>query len=232
MKHFTLIISCEHAVNTIPAEFTRLFQKAEPLLNTHAGVDYGALDIATYLSEHLPTAYYGKACVSRLLIDCNRSLHHKQCFSTMTKSLGSGEKKRIIDTYYHPFRQGVINAVKQQLNLNRRVLHLSIHSFTPVLSGKKRLADVGLLYDPKRKLERVFVKRWQHLLTHTAPHLRVRLNYPYRGTSDGFTSALRQLYATEEYLGIEVETNQILSSLAAPRLEICRTFTQTLQDFI
>ena len=231
MKSLRLIISCEHAVNSIPADFDSLFHHHQHLLNSHAGIDYGALEIATYLNEQLPTAFYARACVSRLLIDCNRSLHHRQCFSNLSSSLNNHEKSRLIDTYYQPFRQGVIQAINRQIQQHYRVLHLSIHSFTPILNDKPRLTDIGLLYDPSRESERLFVKSWQHALQQFDSQLRVRLNYPYRGTSDGFTSALRKLYSSHDYLGIEVETNQLLSSEIVSRQQICQTFATTLMSF-
>ena len=38
----------------------------------------------------------------------------------------------------------------------KQVLHVAVHSFTPVLHGERRNADVGLLYDPARPRERAF----------------------------------------------------------------------------
>jgi hypothetical protein len=40
--------------------------------------------------------------------------------------------------------------------------------------------------------------------------LRVRMNAPYRGTSDGFTTQLRRRYAATRYWAFEIETNQAL----------------------
>ena len=42
------------------------------------------------------------------------------------------------------------------------------------------------------------------------PDLRVRLNYPYRGDSDGLTTWLRRRHPAARYLGIELEINQAL----------------------
>ena len=40
--------------------------------------------------------------------------------------------------------------------------------------------------------------------------LRVRMNYPYRGVSDGLTRALRRRHGDRDYAGIELELNQEL----------------------
>jgi predicted N-formylglutamate amidohydrolase len=101
------------------------------------------------------------------------------------------------------------------------VLHLSVHSFTPKLNGEVRNADVGILYDPRRLAEREVCTRWKGtLLALTATShdngyklqsdCRIRMNYPYRGASDGLTTALRRVFPARDYLGIELEVNQAL----------------------
>jgi hypothetical protein len=47
-------------------------------------------------------------------------------------------------------------------------------------------------------------------LSQALPHLRVRRNRPYRGTSDGLTTHLRRRFAAKDYAGIELELNQAL----------------------
>jgi len=89
-----------------------------------------------------------------------------------------------------------------------RVIHVSSHSFTPVLDGVVRDADVGLLYDPARKAEAAFVLRWKTALESHAPDWRIRRNYPYTGTNDGLTTYLRTRFPDHLYAGIELEINQ------------------------
>ena len=85
-----------------------------------------------------------------------------------------------------------------------------MHSFTPELDGITRNAAIGLLYDPKRNAEKEIARIWHALLTNDSSDYNVRMNYPYRGTSDGFVSALRKKYAEQDYVGFEVENNQAL----------------------
>jgi len=98
--------------------------------------------------------------------------------------------------------------VRQLATRGRRVIHVSSHSFTPVLNGEVRRADVGLLYDPRRREEAALCSRWKTALGAIAPALRVRRNYPYAGKGDGLTSALRLAFASRDYVGIELEINQ------------------------
>jgi predicted N-formylglutamate amidohydrolase len=83
-----------------------------------------------------------------------------------------------------------------------------VHSFTPVLDGRVRDVDVGFLYDPSRTPERDFVTAWIAALRERDPTLRLRRNQPYRGTSDGLTTSLRQRFDATRYLGIELEISQ------------------------
>jgi predicted N-formylglutamate amidohydrolase len=88
------------------------------------------------------------------------------------------------------------------------VLHLSVHSFTPVWDDVERDIDIGLLYDPSRARECAFVQDYIDALQSRAPKLRVRRNKPYRGTADGLTTAFRKQFRPTRYLGIELEVSQ------------------------
>jgi predicted N-formylglutamate amidohydrolase len=89
-----------------------------------------------------------------------------------------------------------------------RVIHVASHSFTPVLDGEVRTADVGLLYDPARPPEVALAARWKAAFAEVAPDLRVRRNYPYAGKGDGLTSSLRCRFPPGQYVGMEIEVNQ------------------------
>ena len=67
------------------------------------------------------------------------------------------------------------------------------------------------MYDPSRDEERAFAtKLKQQLERETVYH--VRMNYPYQGISDGHTSFIRKQLSSEEYVGIELEINQAIST--------------------
>src|SRR4029079_2082622 len=83
-------------------------------------------------------------------------------------------------------------------------------SFTPVMNGEVRSADIGLLYDSRRKREGELCARWLAALRRADPGLRVRCNYPYLGKADGLATALRKRYPQSRYIGVELEINQAL----------------------
>jgi len=211
MKNIALMISCEHAVNTVPQEYLPLFAPFQALLSTHRGVDFGALEIAQYLTQKCSCPFI-QATATRLLVDCNRSIHHPHCFSEVTHQLSHTEQEKIINQYYLPFRQQIINHITHAVAQGKQVWHLSIHSFTPIMNEIVRNADIGLLYDPRRATEKNLAKQWQKEIKKQQPAYTVRMNYPYRGVSDGLTSALRKQFSDDEYVGIEVETNQKLTT--------------------
>ena len=206
-KFDTLVVSCEHASNKLPVNYQHLLGCPEQILRSHCASDIGAEPIARYIGKHFSAPYYyGK--YSRLLIDLNRSLHHPDLFSRYSSVLTKHQKQDLIDKFYVPYRSGVEACIKNLVLEKATVLHLSFHSFTPVLRGEKRKCDIGLLYDPKRPLEKSIATSMRHSLSQRLPGYVIRRNFPYRGTADGFTVYLRKQFTEACYAGIEVEINQ------------------------
>jgi predicted N-formylglutamate amidohydrolase len=202
-----VIITCEHGGNRIPAPYRSLFSRAQAILATHRGYDAGALSMARALAVVLraPLIF---STVSRLLVDLNRSVGNRGLFSDYTRGLARVEHERVLATHYRPYRAEVERRVTRAIAAGRRVIHLSSHSFTPVLDGRRRNADIGLLYDPARPGERALCARWSRSLAARVKPLRVRRNYPYEGKNDGLTSHLRRRFTAAQYVGVEIEINQ------------------------
>lgn len=203
-----LILSCEHGGNRIPAAYRRYFKKTTAVLNTHRALDIGALSIAKQLANTLPAPLL-YSDTSRLLVDLNRSAHHRKLFSEYTQACNQLEREQIMRDYYYPYRQILQQQIKDTIAQGNTVLHLSIHSFTSVLAGQARNADIGLLYDPTRTREKSFCQTLQTQLQQGSEYI-IRLNYPYRGNADGLTTWLRKQFPAKRYLGIEIEINQSL----------------------
>lgn len=206
-----LLLTCEHGGNRIPPRYRALFTGHEALLAGHRGWDPGALDWARALSRRLDAKLI-EARVSRLLVDLNRSPHHPALFSPLTRGLGAAERDAILERYYLPHRTGVEAWIAERIRRGGGVLHVAVHSYTPVLDGRERNADIGLLYDPQRPRERRLCLAWQDALQARDATLRVRRNYPYRGNADGFTTHLRRRFSARGYLGVELEISQGLLS--------------------
>lgn len=238
MSDWVLVLSCEHAGKRVPARWSGLFAgaHARALLRSHRGWDPGALELARRLARQLRAPLV--ACTTtRLLADANRPAGHPRLFSPFTRGLSLDERREILRSAHEPHWAGVEGAVRRALLRHRRVLHLSIHSFTPVLAGVARNCELGLLFDPRRARERALCLRWQQRIAGSeALQLRVRRNYPYRGVSAALTTSLRRRFPQTAYLGIELELNQgywrRLGSAERSRLavELTRTLGESLAN--
>lgn len=209
-----LLVTCEHGGNRIPRELAVHFRGRQRLLATHRGYDAGALAMARDLARAFDAPLVAST-VSRLVVDLNRSLHNPRAWSACTAALPAPERDRIVRTYYAPHWRRVEGLVAAAAASGQRVVHVASHSFTPVLDGVRRTADVGLLYDPARSGEARLAAAWCAALRASAPHLVVRRNYPYAGKGDGLTRALRQRLPASRYVGIELEINQALCAAGA-----------------
>ena len=191
----------------MPAQYARLFARAAAVLDSHRGLDYGALELARALGKKL-SAPVVAATTTRLLVDLNRSPHHRNVFSEFSRVLTTAERAIVLRDYYRPYRAKVEGSVAEAMGSGASVLHISSHSFAPVLNRETRRADLGLLYEPRRRYERAFATVWLEELRARAPHLVVRRNYPYRGVNDALVTHLRRRYGERSYAGIELEVNQ------------------------
>jgi predicted N-formylglutamate amidohydrolase len=218
LPDLAIVVTCEHASAHVPARWAAALCGARPLLGGHHAFDAGAALLARDLARTLRAPLF-LGTATRLLVDLNRAPTNPGRFSSFTRALASEDRARIMSHHYWPYRLGVEEAVR---TAPPPVLHLAVHSFTPVLRGRPRPVDVGLLYDPARPRERRLAIAWQGALHAGAPALRVARNRPYRGTSDGLTTALRRHFADRRYAGVEIEVNQAIVRGAAARWRALR----------
>jgi predicted N-formylglutamate amidohydrolase len=191
----------------------------------HRGWDPGAWSVAQQLSRAIGCELFGGE-VTRLLVDLNRTAGHRRLFSEYSSGLALVQRTALIERYHRPYVGRVRGAVQRFVDEGRQVLHLSIHSFTPVLDGKPRNAAIGLLYDPARGPEKQTSGAFRSALCTQRSDWHVRRNYPYAGTANGLATSLRKDFGAECYMGIELEMNQ------ACVLEQGRKFTDPLRRAI
>ncbi len=226
------LVTCEHGGQRIPVRYRNCFEGCEAVLQSHRGYDAGALSMARAMARQLgaPLIY---STISRLLVDLNRSPGHPRLHAEAIRRLPADSRQRILDRYYRPFRARAEAAIVRALARGKRVIHLSSHSFTPVLDGAVRNVDVGLLYDPARTGEAVLCEAWLACLKAREPELRLRRNYPYSGRSDGFTAYLRRRFPAGDYIGVELEINQaiVADGKTWPRLrtQVIASLVQALE---
>lgn len=214
-----LMLTCEHASNKLPAAFKK-FVPAD-VQKTHRAYDIGALQVFRKLVKFAKPEFCCEGKFSRLFVDLNRTITNKSAFSEYYDAFEASDKasaakeKATAIRYWMEYRENVEKFVKQNIgkgteaagNKGAAVVHLGIHSFTPALNGMTRNTDIGILYDPARPLERKYAQVIKDEIKRLYPHMKVRFNYPYKGTSDGLTTSLRKKFGPH-YVGIEIEINQ------------------------
>jgi len=221
-----LLFSCEHFGNRIPDEISNEFNVDPKILVSHRGYDRGAAELfSSFAAKFKAPAYYYE--FTRLAIDANRSLKNRSVFSNFSSNLDPRLKNMLVSKYYSPYRAMVEENLKGIINSEERAIHISVHSFTPLLNGKIRNADVTFLYDPSRANEKEISQKWQKKISELMPDLKIRMNYPYKWVSDGFTSHLRSRFSDSMYSGIELEINQKLFNQSTDYLS---KFFQMLSD--
>jgi predicted N-formylglutamate amidohydrolase len=199
-----LIVTCEHGGNYLPKGFRNYLTDTKGN-NTHRAFDAGALDLYKEISSAY-SDFCAYSDLSRLLIDFNRSLSNRKIFSKYS-SYFPNEKKTLLIEHYNNYRNRVIDFIEHNITDTTTIIHISTHTFVPVLFGIERNNDIGILYDPRIKSERNLAIKWKQILSELSTELKIRCNYPYLGKSDGFTTYLRKLFKIN-YLGIELEVNQ------------------------
>jgi predicted N-formylglutamate amidohydrolase len=225
-----LILTCEHAGNEVPREYRHLFEHSPEALETHRGIDIGALELTNTIAKKMEQEAYLHT-VTRLLVDLNRSVQSPTLFSEFTRDVSLNVREDIFEKYYRPHREKVEKKIEEIISHGGQAIHVGVHTFTPIWNGREREVDVGFLYDPTREEEQNFCRSWKQELNACSSGLRLKINEPYRGTMDGFTTYLRRNYAGENYIGMEIEVNQRFTdrSLKEEWKELQANISESLQ---
>ena len=181
------VFTCEHASCDVPVEYDGLGLDTDHL-HDHIGWDIGARTLTTLLARHFDATAV-LAGVSRLVIDCNRDLADHDLIVSQShgvpvpgnRDVDADERHRRITQFYEPYHAAVDAVLRRQ----RDRFLVSVHTFTPVLNGRERRFDVGVLFD-------VYADEAQHLGKALAGEgVRVRYNEPYSGLDGLIYSAAR-----------------------------------------
>lgn len=203
------VITCEHASNALPPEAGTL--GLDPgTFDTHVAWDPGAPEVALALARALPAPIFlGR--YSRLYVDLNRSPSNPQVVPSVAfgvpvpgnAALDAAARAARLTAVHAPYWEQVFGFVARAVESRRRVLHLSVHSFTEQLGAERRALDFGVLFDPERAFEAAVSAVFRRALT--AEGLDVRDNQPYDGRHDGLTTALRARFVDACYAGVTLE---------------------------
>ncbi|MGI9510242.1 MAG: N-formylglutamate amidohydrolase [Geminicoccaceae bacterium] len=228
-----IVLICEHASFSLPAEFGALGLTPEAMVS-HAAGDIGALRVAKGLSDALdaPLVYGG---VSRLLCDCNRPHGTEDAVPARSEiyevpgnaGLGAAQRRARCDLIHHPFHQATAGLVEaQQEKASKPIAVVTVHSFTPVYKGQRRRTEIGFLHDDTATLSELSLQIEQRHRIYKAD-----MNQPY-DASDGVTYSLRR-HAEERQLNstmIEIRNDLIATDERADRMSA--HLARTLQEAV
>ncbi len=223
--HATVLLTCEHASNHLPAPWQWPPQDAW-LVETHWAWDLGIADVTRALAEHagLPAVL---ARFSRLLCDVNRPLDADTLFRPfadghpvhLNQALSDTERQVRIDRLHTPYH----HAVDQLLGRYPRALVLSMHSFTPVYeAGPPRPMEIGVLFDKEEALSHRIAEAMAR------DGWRVALNEPYSGR-DGLIYSAERHATRHERRALELEVRNDVASDPARRPALVRSIRRALE---
>jgi len=186
-----VVLVCEHASNRIPVSLGDL-GLAGPALASHIAWDPGAAAVARALSRALDAPLVMPR-FSRLVYDCNRPPDAPSAMPSRSertevpgnRSLTAAGRAARIAEVYQPFRDTLATVLSSRGGRGAGPVLVTVHSFTPVYAGRRRLLDLGILHDSDRRLADALLRRLER-----EPGLAVRRNAPY-GPQDGVTHTRR-----------------------------------------
>ena len=204
-----LLFICEHAGNVVPAPWRDL-DLAAPYLDTHFAWDIGGAALTGLLAERLgaPAVLAG---YSRLFLDINRAPQDWDCLrpdmggipvpgnlnvTPEDRALREAIAREPFDRVVHHF-------------LKPRPAVISVHTFTPIMGGKPRPTDIGVLWRKECRMGGPALSQLRR-----QQHFTIGSNEPYDWhLSEGYSLRKHGLDQGLACLYLEIR-NDLLSSPA------------------
>lgn len=224
-----ILLTCEHAGRRLPPPM-RAGVEERRVLSSHRGWDIGAWELTRELARQLRAAAIGGRW-SRLVVDVNRRVDDPTLIVrrvdgmelSWNADLDLAEVERRIFAYHAPYHEEVDRRILRHTVRGIRPLLLAVHSFTPVLRGRRREFDVGVLYERHPGLAHALGRRLREA------GLTVRYNRPYSGMAGMMYAADR--HGTHHGLPcLELEVNQGLFGKPSVHVRLGRVVAAALDD--
>lgn len=211
-----MVLTAEHASNYVPKHYKPLFGRKTNLFNTQQAFDQGADYLCKQLEMYLGCPMF-LGNISRLIIDLNRTIDSRSLFSTFSKKLKPIEKQLIINHYYRPYVNSILLNMQHYQSISYRIVHISIHTCSSHVMSRKGPCDLGIIYDSKRKSEKIFAEMLSRSLQSFDPSIKIKSNYPFKGHSKGLTNYFRLIFQEQRYIGVELQINHELMQSATDK---------------
>ncbi len=148
-----LVLICDHAVNTLPADYGTL-GLPESELQRHIAYDIGAYGVTRRVAAALGVPAISSR-FSRLLIDPNRGLDDPTLIMRISdgaivpgnRYLTPEERDKRVAAHYEPYHLAIDDLIEQCMAAGVPPVLLSIHSFTDLWKGRPRPWHAAILWD-------------------------------------------------------------------------------------
>ncbi len=207
-----LVMFCDHAGRAFPRSLGTL-GLTQRAVDQHIAWDIGIAGLGRRLARSLDAPFFMTA-YSRLVIDCNRHPDDPTSIAQESdgvavsgnRGLGAAERRRRQEEIFLPYHAALTAEIRGRVAAGRVPVVLSLHSFTPVMSGFQRPWHVGVLWNNDARLPVPLMRRLAE-----EPGLVVGDNEPYSGR-DGHGYSIR---AHAEALGLAHALLEIRQDLIA-----------------
>jgi predicted N-formylglutamate amidohydrolase len=158
------VILCDHASNRLLPEHGTLGLDAAAL-ERHIAWDPGALPVSHMLAEQLDATLVA-ANLSRLVVDCNRSLDAPDLIPELSettvipgnRNLSRADRTERIELVHVPFHAAIEGLIDERLERGQETRLVSVHSFTPTYKRAARPWHIGILHDDDERLSRPMIE--------------------------------------------------------------------------
>lgn len=153
-----VLLLCDHAHPFIPRALDDLGLPPEAL-ERHIAYDIGILPVTRMLADALdaPTVL---SHFSRLIVDPNRQLDDPTLMPEVAdgtvvpgnRDLTPDDVEARLATFFWPYHRAVTRQLEAMWQRGRAPVVISMHSFTPVMRGRERPWEIGILWDRDTRL--------------------------------------------------------------------------------
>jgi predicted N-formylglutamate amidohydrolase len=210
----------DHAGNGVPHALDGLgLGRAD--LDRHIALDIGVAGLGARLSAQLDAPFVAQR-YSRLVIDCNRSLADTGSIAAVSDGtripgnadLPSADRQARAAAIFAPYHAAIAALIAERDTAGRPTVLVSLHSFTPSLSGVGRPWQLGVLYGGGQA---AFARRVLRALERESG-LTIGDNEPYRMDATDHTIPRHAFAAGRGYVEIEVRQDEIADEAGLDRI--------------
>ncbi len=204
----------DHAGRAIPARLGQL-GLAEPDLERHIAWDIGVRGLGEWLAQRLDAVFLHQ-CFSRLVIDCNRAPASEEAMPEVSdgtiipgnQALSPNDRMDRVTLIHEVYHHAIAAEIARRQSANIPTILISLHSFTPVMDGRAREWNIGVLHDGRRdEFALALLARLQ-----AEPGLIIGDNQPYQMDATDYSVPRHAFTNGLAYAELEVRQDLIASS--------------------